>query len=130
MYFLSSLSKVAIVFPVDCLVQRRSFHASKFCAIVAKFWKRTLAAYISIALIVLGISPEVVVCYVKRKVMLCTSLIHGLAWNQKPKKIHSWATYNLRKAPGLVVAAAREICTCNLFKGGSKNPVWPCLLII
>ncbi|KAK7338648.1 hypothetical protein VNO77_19270 [Canavalia gladiata] len=60
--FCGVLSDVMMEESIIVLI-RRSFDASKFCVIVAKFWKRTLTAYMSIAMIVLGTSPEVVVRY-------------------------------------------------------------------
>ncbi|KAG4917634.1 hypothetical protein HKD37_20G055505 [Glycine soja] len=75
------LSKAAVVYSVDCTYSRKKFDASKFCVIVAKFWRKILFTYMWVctvivccitlfcvflvafcsALAVLGFLPDVVV---------------------------------------------------------------------
>ncbi|GAA0146180.1 hypothetical protein LIER_06194 [Lithospermum erythrorhizon] len=43
---LSLLSKVAIVYSVDCTYSRKHFNLSKFYVIVSKIWKRIVATYV------------------------------------------------------------------------------------
>ncbi|XP_061368030.1 uncharacterized protein LOC133311036 [Gastrolobium bilobum] len=75
------LSKAAVVYSVDCTYSRKKFDYSKFCVIIAKFWRKIVSTYMwactvvvgcitmfcvflvafCSALAVLGFSPDVVV---------------------------------------------------------------------
>ncbi|KAL3501464.1 hypothetical protein ACH5RR_035913 [Cinchona calisaya] len=51
---LSLLSKVAVVYSVDCTYSRRSFNSSKFYVIVSKIWKRIVVTYLWDCVIIVG----------------------------------------------------------------------------
>jgi hypothetical protein len=92
------LSKTAVVYSVDCTYSRKKFDASKFCVIVAKFWRKMLSTYMwactitvgcitmfcvflvafCSALAVLGFSPNIVV-YAALMVGLVFSVIFANA---------------------------------------------------
>jgi len=48
------LSKTAVVYSVDCTYSRKKFDGSKFCVIVAKFWRKILATYMWACTVIVG----------------------------------------------------------------------------
>lgn len=48
------LSKAAVVYSVDCTYSRKKFDVSKFCVIIAKFWRKILSTYMWACTIVVG----------------------------------------------------------------------------
>ncbi|KAK7317961.1 hypothetical protein RJT34_02620 [Clitoria ternatea] len=48
------LSKTAVVYSVDCTYSRKKFDASKFCVIVAKFWRKILRTYMLVCTVIVG----------------------------------------------------------------------------
>ncbi|CAJ1939780.1 unnamed protein product [Sphenostylis stenocarpa] len=48
------LSKAGVVYSVDCTYSRKKFDASKFCVIVAKFWRKILFTYMWGCTVVVG----------------------------------------------------------------------------
>ncbi|XP_057420980.1 uncharacterized protein LOC130715010 [Lotus japonicus] len=48
------LSKAAVVYSVDCTYSRKKFDVSKFCVIIAKFWRKILSTYMWACTIVIG----------------------------------------------------------------------------
>ncbi|KAJ7953863.1 Son of sevenless [Quillaja saponaria] len=51
---LSLLSKAAVVYSVDCTYSRKMFDLSKFCVIIAKFWRRILSTYMWACAVIVG----------------------------------------------------------------------------
>ncbi|CAK8577271.1 unnamed protein product [Lathyrus sativus] len=48
------LSKTAVVYSVDCSNSKKKFDSSKFCVIVAKFWRKILSTYMWACTIIVG----------------------------------------------------------------------------
>lgn len=48
------MSKTAVVYSVDCSNSKKKFDSSKFCVIVAKFWRKILSTYMWACTIIVG----------------------------------------------------------------------------
>ncbi|KAJ7943408.1 Son of sevenless [Quillaja saponaria] len=51
---LSLLSKAAVVYSVDCTYSRKRFDKTKFCVIIAKFWRRIVSTYMWASAVIVG----------------------------------------------------------------------------
>lgn len=48
------LSKAAVVYSVDCTYSRKKFDTSKFCVIIAKFWRKIVSTYMWVCTVIVG----------------------------------------------------------------------------